>query len=158
MPTSNTAEKLGLNVSIVGAGLAGLAAGIALRRAGHRVQVGRRELEYRLHHAYVPKIFDSAHDISEIGAAIVVPRNGARVLEHFGYDKQNLNGVESGGVRSFALMSPQLILILKSFTPTIQQIIFDAISGEQRSNSYNTVKGTPVRFFNFRVRSAPEPA
>ncbi|KAJ7106755.1 hypothetical protein C8R44DRAFT_805767 [Mycena epipterygia] len=104
MPTSNTTENLGLNVSIVGAGLAGLAAAIALRRAGHRVQ-----------------IFDSAHDISEIGAAIVVPRNGARVLEHFGYDKQNLHGVESGG-----------------------QIIFDAISGEQRSNSYNTVKGTPT--------------
>ncbi|KAJ7501491.1 FAD/NAD(P)-binding domain-containing protein [Mycena galericulata] len=102
MPTSNTAEKLGLNVSIVGAGIAGLAAAIALRRAGHRVQ-----------------IFDSAHDISEIGAAIVVPRNGARVLEHFGYDKQNLNGVNSEG-----------------------QIIFDAISGEQRNSS--TAKGTPT--------------
>jgi hypothetical protein len=154
MPISNTAERPGLNVSIVGAGLAGLAAAVALRRAGHQVQVGPRELDYRVHHAYVPKIFDSVHDIGEIGAAIVVPRNGARVLEHFGYDDQNLNGVKSEGVRCFVSVSLQAILIVKS--STLQQIIFDAISGERRNTT--AAKGTPVRFLNFRVRSAPEPA
>ncbi|KAJ6622462.1 hypothetical protein B0H10DRAFT_1788046 [Mycena sp. CBHHK59/15] len=69
-------EHTPLNISIVGAGLAGLAAAVALRRSGHQVQ-----------------IFESTQELSEIGAAIVVPPNALRVLEHLGYAKENLNSV-----------------------------------------------------------------
>ncbi|KAJ7306968.1 FAD/NAD(P)-binding domain-containing protein [Mycena albidolilacea] len=73
-----------LDISIVGAGIAGLAAAIALRRNGHRVQ-----------------IFESAEVKIEIGAAIVVAVNAERVLDHFGYDKENLRSVDFVGVENF---------------------------------------------------------
>ncbi|KAJ6560872.1 FAD/NAD(P)-binding domain-containing protein [Mycena vulgaris] len=75
LETSNV-ELQPLKISIVGAGLAGLAAAIALRRNGHIVQ-----------------IFESAKVTSEIGAAIVVPVNSQRVLERFGYSRENLKSV-----------------------------------------------------------------
>ncbi|KAJ7692941.1 hypothetical protein B0H17DRAFT_513189 [Mycena rosella] len=65
-----------LSISVVGAGIAGLAAAIALRRNGHVVQ-----------------IFESAAVTAEIGAAIVVPVNSQRVLEKFGYSEENLRAV-----------------------------------------------------------------
>ncbi|KAJ7788861.1 hypothetical protein B0H14DRAFT_2627840 [Mycena olivaceomarginata] len=73
-----------LDISIVGAGIAGLAAAIALRRNGHRVQ-----------------IFESAEVKIEIGAAIVVAVNARRVLEHFGYEKENLRSVDFVGIENF---------------------------------------------------------
>ncbi|KAJ6461626.1 FAD/NAD(P)-binding domain-containing protein [Mycena vulgaris] len=75
LETSNV-ELQPLKISIVGAGLAGLAAAIALRRNGHIVQ-----------------IFESAKVTSEIGAAIAVPVNSQRVLERFGYSRENLKSV-----------------------------------------------------------------
>ncbi|KAJ7794223.1 hypothetical protein B0H13DRAFT_2393454 [Mycena leptocephala] len=65
-----------LHVSIVGAGIGGLAAAIALRRKGRHVQ-----------------IFESTEELHEIGAAIVVPLNCQRVMENFGYSKDNLKAV-----------------------------------------------------------------
>ncbi|KAJ7181492.1 FAD/NAD(P)-binding domain-containing protein [Mycena crocata] len=76
MTTEPTAEQPPLNVLIVGAGIAGLSAAIALRRSGHKVQV-----------------FESAEEIADIGAAIVIPPNCQYVLESFGYSKDNLNSV-----------------------------------------------------------------
>ncbi|KAF8148128.1 hypothetical protein K438DRAFT_2027558 [Mycena galopus ATCC 62051] len=73
-----------LNVSIVGAGIAGLAAAIALRRNGHRVQ-----------------IFESAKVKAEIGAAIFIPMNSQRILDHFGYDKERLSSVDFHGIENF---------------------------------------------------------
>jgi len=81
-----------LHISVVGAGIAGLTAAVALRRNGHRVQ-----------------IFEKSQSKTEIGAALGVPLNGLRVLDHLGISRVNLKGVPwSGG------------------------IVFDAESGEER--------------------------
>ncbi|KAF7349852.1 FAD/NAD(P)-binding domain-containing protein [Mycena venus] len=80
--TDNSSPSQPLDVSIVGAGIGGLAAAIALRRNGHH-------------------IFESAEVKAEIGAAIVVPVNAQRVLEHFGYEKANLQSVNFVGVQNF---------------------------------------------------------
>ncbi|KAJ6452386.1 FAD/NAD(P)-binding domain-containing protein, partial [Mycena vitilis] len=70
-----------LTISIVGAGIGGLAAATALRRSGHQVQ-----------------IFESSDIKAEIGAAFVATLNSQRVLEHLGYSKDNLNGVDFDAV------------------------------------------------------------
>ncbi|KAF4632817.1 hypothetical protein G7Y89_g5306 [Cudoniella acicularis] len=57
-----------LKIIIVGAGIAGLSAGIALRQAGCKVE-----------------IFEKSHFAAEIGAALMVTSNGARVLSHLGF-------------------------------------------------------------------------
>ncbi|KAJ7735668.1 hypothetical protein B0H14DRAFT_3168519 [Mycena olivaceomarginata] len=65
-----------LNISIVGAGIGGLTAAIALRKNGHNVQ-----------------IFETAEIKTEIGAAVAVQANSLRVLDHLGVSKGNLKGV-----------------------------------------------------------------
>ncbi|KAF3395073.1 3-hydroxybenzoate 6-hydroxylase 1 [Talaromyces pinophilus] len=67
-------ETKPLNVLIIGAGLGGLTAAIALRRQGHSV-----------------KIFEQSRFASELGAAINVPPNAYGVLLHLGVDPA-LNG------------------------------------------------------------------
>ncbi|KAJ7437270.1 FAD/NAD(P)-binding domain-containing protein [Mycena galericulata] len=69
-----------LRIFIVGAGLGGLAAAVALRRQGHQVE-----------------IFESSQMNKEIGAALTVQANAMRVLEYFGYEKENLKGVDFFG-------------------------------------------------------------
>ncbi|KAJ7023169.1 FAD/NAD(P)-binding domain-containing protein [Mycena alexandri] len=83
MPSEST-HVPPLKVSIVGAGIAGLSAAIALRRNGHHVQ-----------------IFEASDVIEEVGAAIVVPLNAQCVLKTFGYSKENLNSVNFHGIESF---------------------------------------------------------
>ncbi|KAJ7775337.1 FAD/NAD(P)-binding domain-containing protein [Mycena metata] len=80
--SSNTTHDPPLKVSIVGAGIGGLSAAIALRRSGHHVQ-----------------IFEAADAIEEVGAAIVVPLNAQYVLKSFGYSRENLNSVNFYGWR-----------------------------------------------------------
>ncbi|KAJ6625157.1 FAD/NAD(P)-binding domain-containing protein [Mycena sp. CBHHK59/15] len=69
-----------LNVSVVGAGIAGLTAAIALRRNGHHV-----------------KIFETSENKTEISAGISVQINSLRVLEHLGLAKENLHAVHYDG-------------------------------------------------------------
>ncbi|KAF7336978.1 FAD/NAD(P)-binding domain-containing protein [Mycena venus] len=69
-----------LNIAVVGAGIAGLTAAIALRRNGHLVQ-----------------IFESSENKTEIGAALGVPLNALRVLDHLGISRENLKGVPVTG-------------------------------------------------------------
>ncbi|KAJ7472756.1 FAD/NAD(P)-binding domain-containing protein [Mycena latifolia] len=83
MASSNDSLQA-LNISIVGAGIAGLTAAIALRRNGHLVQ-----------------IFETHEIKTEIGAALSVQTNAMRVLEHLGVSKVNLKGVTFAGNEMF---------------------------------------------------------
>ncbi|KAJ6540993.1 FAD/NAD(P)-binding domain-containing protein [Mycena vulgaris] len=74
-----------LRISIVGAGLGGLAAAVSLRRQGHQVE-----------------IFETSLMNKEIGAAITVQVNAMRVMEYFGYNKDNLKGVDLFGTVRFS--------------------------------------------------------
>lgn len=58
-----------VTVGIVGAGIAGLSAAIAVHRAGHEAIV-----------------FEKASEHNELGAAICIPPNGARILRAWGLD------------------------------------------------------------------------
>nr|XP_036575409.1 putative salicylate hydroxylase [Colletotrichum truncatum]KAF6781972.1 putative salicylate hydroxylase [Colletotrichum truncatum] len=70
-----------LDVVIVGAGIAGLAAGISLRRAGHKVHIYER----------------SAMN-NEVGAAIHVPPNVSRFLVRWGLDPEGAGFVKAGPI------------------------------------------------------------
>jgi salicylate hydroxylase len=61
------ARSRGLEIAIVGAGLGGMSAAIALRRVGHRVIV-----------------FEQAPALAEVGAGIQVAPNAARLLDRWG--------------------------------------------------------------------------
>ena len=67
-----------LRIGIIGAGIAGLGAAIALRRAGHEVEV-----------------FEQSQFKNEVGAAITITPNGTRVLNHWGFDHEKARGVKS---------------------------------------------------------------
>ena len=62
-------KALPLDIVIVGAGIAGLSAAIALRRAGHKVSIYER----------------SALD-KEVSAALAIPPNAGRLLQALGVD------------------------------------------------------------------------
>jgi len=58
-----------LNVVIVGCGIGGLAAAIALQRHGHHVTV-----------------YERSHFATEVGASISVAANGTKFLDEWGVD------------------------------------------------------------------------
>ncbi|KAI0376737.1 salicylate hydroxylase [Hypomontagnella monticulosa] len=65
--------KRSLNVLVVGAGLGGLAAGLALQTDGHKV-----------------RIIDAAPEFAEAGAGIRVPPNSSRLLLRWGVDLEKM--------------------------------------------------------------------
>ncbi|KAJ7759416.1 FAD/NAD(P)-binding domain-containing protein [Mycena maculata] len=73
-PSNSSFEPL--NISIVGAGIGGFTAAVALRRNGHLVQ-----------------IFEAVESKTEVGAALGVHVNALRVLDHLGVSRDNLHGV-----------------------------------------------------------------
>ncbi|KAJ7778667.1 FAD/NAD(P)-binding domain-containing protein [Mycena maculata] len=83
MGTSDESSRP-LNISIVGAGIGGLTAAIALRRNGHLVE-----------------IFETAETKTEIGAGLGVQINALRVLEHLGVSKNNLKSTPFDGSVTF---------------------------------------------------------
>ncbi|KAL1962936.1 hypothetical protein VTN77DRAFT_9032 [Rasamsonia byssochlamydoides] len=66
-----------LDVGIVGAGIAGLSAAIALSRSGHRVE-----------------IFERSHFKSEVGAAIHSSPNATRILKYWGFDFERAQALD----------------------------------------------------------------
>ncbi|KAJ7624662.1 FAD/NAD(P)-binding domain-containing protein [Roridomyces roridus] len=75
-PTSNNSSSQPLTISIVGAGIGGLTAAVALRRNGHTVQ-----------------IFEAADLKTEIGAGLGVQANALKVYDHIGLCRENLHGI-----------------------------------------------------------------
>lgn len=67
--TGTSFQSAPLNIIVVGAGIGGLAASIALRKAGHKVHVLEKDPSKR-----------------EIGYAVTIPPNCSRVLRSFGID------------------------------------------------------------------------
>ncbi|KAF2234779.1 putative salicylate hydroxylase [Viridothelium virens] len=65
-----------INVGIIGAGIAGLGAAVALRRSGHKVQ-----------------IFERSRFKDEVGAAINSCPNATRILNYYGFDFRRSKGV-----------------------------------------------------------------
>ncbi|KAJ7833088.1 FAD/NAD(P)-binding domain-containing protein [Mycena olivaceomarginata] len=73
-----------LNISIIGAGIGGLTAAIALRRNGHHV-----------------KIFEASQTKAEIGAGVGVQANALSILRQFGYSRENLKPANFDGTIDF---------------------------------------------------------
>ncbi|GAQ05203.1 6-hydroxynicotinate 3-monooxygenase [Aspergillus lentulus] len=78
-----------MKVIIVGGGIAGLAAAIGLRRAGHKVQ-----------------IFERSSFLREVGAAIHVQPNASRILSHWGFDPKRARFVK--GLRTMVVPGTSL--------------------------------------------------
>ncbi|KAF7324263.1 FAD/NAD(P)-binding domain-containing protein [Mycena venus] len=106
-----------LSISVVGAGIAGLTVATALRRNGHLVQ-----------------IFETAEIKTEIGAAISVPSNALRVLDHLGVSRENLKGVPYLGNSLFDAESGESTT-LHWLTPGANESIFC-----HRSDLYEELK------------------
>jgi salicylate hydroxylase len=73
---------MSLEVGVVGAGIAGLAAAIALARAGHAVEVWERS-QFR----------------NETGAAIVIGPNGTKILRRWGFDFERAGALDYSQMR-----------------------------------------------------------
>lgn len=73
---------MGLQVGIAGCGIAGLAAAIALSRAGHTVE-----------------LFERSQFKNEVGAAIVIGPNGTRILSHWGFDFEKAGALDYNQMR-----------------------------------------------------------
>ncbi|KAH7110262.1 hypothetical protein EDB81DRAFT_768925 [Dactylonectria macrodidyma] len=70
-----------LNVGIVGAGIGGLTAAIALAESGHHVE-----------------IFEKSSFLKEAGAAITAPPNFSRILRFYGFDFRKAGATDAGDV------------------------------------------------------------
>jgi salicylate hydroxylase len=79
---SPTPRSVSLNVGVVGCGIAGLSAAIALSRAGHSVEV-----------------FERSQFSNETGAAIVIGPNGTRLLTSWGFDVEAAGGLDYSQMR-----------------------------------------------------------
>lgn len=78
----NGIHSEGLEIGIIGAGLAGLSAAIALRRSGHTVT-----------------IFERSSFKNEIGAAVSIPPNATRILDRWHFDWPKTRPIEKKQIR-----------------------------------------------------------
>ncbi|GJD03447.1 FAD binding domain-containing protein [Colletotrichum higginsianum] len=95
-----------LDVVIVGAGIAGLSAGISFRRAGHQV-----------------RLYERSSLSDEVGAAINVPPNTSRFLTRWGLDPEASGFVKAGPVQ---LQDPLTMEITSTDANTDNVEMYDA--------------------------------
>ncbi len=95
-----------LEVGIVGGGLAGLSAAIALKRAGHRVEVGAQKCSiqrskriFALTMCVIAKIFEKTDFKKEAGITLAIAPNAGLVYQSWGFDLEEVGGVEGLQVR-----------------------------------------------------------
>lgn len=81
-----------LQVGIVGAGIAGLSAAIALARAGHDVE-----------------IFEKSQFTYETGSAITTGVNGNRILSHWGFDFEKAGAVDCARITKVRAATLELV-------------------------------------------------
>jgi hypothetical protein len=74
-----------LDVAIIGAGIAGLIAAVALAQSGHCVEV-RANRGWVNSTAHEQQLYEKSQFANEIGAAINVCPNAARILSYFEFD------------------------------------------------------------------------
>jgi salicylate hydroxylase len=83
-----------VHVLIVGAGIAGLAAATAFRKAGHKVQVRFSSSLFRVSwFSNHPQLFERSNFNNEVGAAVTISPNGTRVLRELDFDFKTAGGV-----------------------------------------------------------------
>ncbi|GJC98805.1 putative salicylate hydroxylase [Colletotrichum higginsianum] len=81
-----------LRIGIVGAGIGGLMAAVALLESGHDVE-----------------IYEKSRFKSEVGAAICTPPNSSRILAHYGFDFERARATTSEDASPRPKESPQSI-------------------------------------------------
>ncbi|KAJ5137087.1 hypothetical protein N7448_005641 [Penicillium atrosanguineum] len=97
----------GLRILIVGAGIGGLTAAIALRQQGHHVEV--RLSSFRCLSLLSPgtkceickKLFERSRFANEVGAAIHLSPNANGVLQRLGFDATKFGAVEAEQLREY---------------------------------------------------------
>lgn len=92
MGSRDTVTSTQLQIGVVGCGIAGLSATIALARAGHAVEV-----------------FEQSRFTRENGAALVIGANATRVMAGWGFDVDKYGAVDYSQLRRFDAKTGELV-------------------------------------------------
>ena len=80
----------GLNIAVIGAGIGGLSAAIALARAGHNIT-----------------LYETSKQLREVGAAISSSPNATRILMRWGFERKDFKASNIDSVNEYNLKSGQ---------------------------------------------------